>query len=170
MGDFFANLKTRVGWGGAVVLFGVFRVAPFLLMAGLALLVWRGEWLNAVMCFLLACALIGIGGVMEWRLHDILGTAPAADDENDSHPANTAARNPKPVICAMPKCEDRVVSFLQPFLCFEHHKEWAGAQPPNGPCRCAIPECSGEGATKERPLCNTHWQEWLKKNRQHTVH
>ena len=192
MFEFFFTLKKRAGLGNAIMVFGLLRAAPMLLMlVGSPLLVWREEWLNAGMCFLLGFVTLVVGALTEARVKEkaeseaeAASVKPAAVDneppvtvaneaaaqvvankqQEPSSATNTVAPGRKPIICAMPKCEEVVSDLMHP-LCLEHYDDWINKQKPNGPFYCAMPGCSVNTASKSQPLCKEHWREWSGQSR-----
>ena len=184
MPEFFVVLKKRIGLGGAIMLFGIFRIGPFVLVVAIVPLGLLGEWLNAVMCFFLGFALLGTGLLMQVYMRNVLAreerqaqkSSTAANEaaaeqgavvnkqQEPSSATNTVAPGRKPIICAMPKCEEVVSDLMHP-LCLEHYDDWINKQKPNGPFYCAMPGCSVNTASKSQPLCKEHWREWSGQSR-----
>ena len=167
--EFFFTLKKRIGLGGAIMLFGIFRVAPFLLVAAFApLFVWRGEWLSAVMCLLLGFVTMAVGVLMEARAKEAL------DAEASKAQSAAAVDNMPPVTvavsagsnmhnCAMPECKRNVEMPKHP-LCPECWTDWINQQAQNV-FHCAMPGCKNTATSAKRPLCRLCWGKWDKANR-----
>ena len=167
MPEFFVVLKKRIGLGGAIMLFGIFRIGPFVLVAAIVPLVLLGEWLNAVMCFFLGFALLGTGLLMQVYLRNVL-----AREERQAQKSSTAANEAAATIaaaeggiptCAMPECKRNVEVPKHP-LCPECWTDWKDRQTGNT-LDCATPGCENTATSLNHPLCRLCWGKWDKENR-----
>ena len=170
MFEFFFTLKKRAGLGNAIMVFGLLRAAPMLLMlVGSPLLVWREEWLNAGMCFLLGFVTLVVGALTEARVKEKAEGAakPSPPDKSPTPTPPVVAAAPAKKggmpTCAMPECKRNVEVPKHP-LCPECWTDWINKQAQNV-FHCAMPGCKNTATSDKRPLCRLCWGKWDKENR-----
>lgn len=174
---FFTNLRKRIGLGGALFLYGLFRAVPFLLaifvplLAGAKMLVadidtiatQLPDWTSLVTLLFVGFAFAGIGTLYEARLNDMAERDEAAKaDKAESKPiAEQGDTKPPPATdkdnppCVRKGCTRNGKIPSNP-LCSQCHSAWIKQKP----LRCA--KCGYKHTN--RPLCKHCYHKWRKEN------